>query len=78
MEKKMRVLTAALALMITSTAHAWVYGSYATEFQGEPFTTTYSMVFWWEILITESQVRGTFYKQLPPGGYSISTGMEHC
>ena len=35
------------------------------------YTLTYSIVEPWDIFITESWVRGRFYKRLPPGSYDI-------
>ena len=65
------IATAAVAVGLGLPAHAFEYGSGALMLGDRAYTVTYSIVEPWDIFVTESWVRGRFYKRLPPGAYTI-------
>ena len=72
MKKIVCISIVALMLVISSRASAFYYGSVASDVAGVPLLVTFSGLTPWDILITRSELTGTFVKtDLPP--YNITT-----
>ncbi len=60
------IATAAVAVGVGLPAHAYEYGSGAFMLGDHAYTVVYTIIEPWDIFVTESWVRGRFYKRLPP------------